>query len=126
MRILILSSALFLFALTAPLIPKAHAAEPDCFRIVNRAPYTVIGTVNGNYDTLPSGQKVRRNRNFRLAPNETAEMCTTGPYYEGDRVELVIRTLVPLFSCFTLPAGEIPIYGERRPEGGTRTWAECR
>lgn len=121
---MMLAVLLFFCALT--LAVGQAAAAPDCFRIVNRAPYTVIGAINGNYDTLPSGQKVRRNRNFRLFTGESTEMCTTGPYYEGGRVELVIRSLVPLFSCFTLPTGEIPIYGQRLPEGGTRTWAECR
>lgn len=96
-----------------------------CFTLVNKAPYSVFVTINNNYSDTGSG-KARASRNFRLQPGQSDGACTAGPFYPGGRVELVIRSLVPLFSCYTAAQGETIIYGEHRPEGGTRSWADCR
>ena len=49
-----------------------------------------------------------------------------GPFYPGERLELVLRTLMPIFSCYTVAQGEILIQGQFKPEGGTKTWVECQ
>ncbi len=108
---------------------QGEAARPDgtrCFALRSAAPYTVIGSLNTDYTETAAGFKTRSNRNFRLAPGERQELCSLGPFYPGGRLELVLRSLVPLFSCYALAEGEIVIYGERKPEGGTKTWADCR
>jgi hypothetical protein len=97
-----------------------------CFMLVNRASYTVLGAINTNYYTTLTGIQARKNANFRLSPGQRQEVCTRGPYYAGERIELVLRTIVPIFSCYTVAQGEVTIFGERKPEGGTRTWATCQ
>lgn len=109
--------------------PMLEPANPDgsrCFAVWNKAPYTVTGSINTNYYDTAAGTKARANRNFRLAPGEKKELCSYGPFYPGERLELVLRTLVPLFSCYTAAQGDIMIYGQIKPEGGTKTWAECQ
>lgn len=101
-------------------------SEPACFNIVNKAPYGVFGTFITNYYTADDGSRARHRSNFRLKTKEKAEFCTYGPFYDGQRLELVLRTLVPVFSCKTKIDEEIMIYGRRKAEGGTDTWAVCK
>lgn len=121
--------------------PRAQAQEivqdPICFNVRNEAPYKVYGSFVTNYYTRPDGIQARHKSNFRLEeagatdpekgyPIDQAEFCTYGPFYPGRKLELVIRTLVPIFSCMTrIDQGEIVIQGHRKPEGGTDTKALC-
>lgn len=99
--------------------------DPICFNVINNASYNVFGTfVTGVY-TAEDGSKARHRSNFRLEPAQKSQFCTTGPFYEGRKLELVLRTLIPVFSCKTAITGDIQIYGRRKPEGGTDTWAVC-
>jgi hypothetical protein len=99
---------------------------PQCFNVINKAPYTVLGTVSTDYYTRPDGMKARHRSNFNLKTGEQTRFCTQGPYYEGGKVELVLRTLVPVFDCKTRVDGDIVINGRMKPEGGTDSWAICR
>lgn len=117
----------------SPLMPPAltgAAGEigkaPQCFHVVNKAPYTVLGTVSTDYFTNPDGVKARHRSNFNLKSGEQTRFCTQGPYYEGGKLELVLRTLVPVFDCKTRVDGDIIINGRMKPEGGTDSWAICR
>lgn len=98
---------------------------PHCFNVINKAPYTVFGSINTNYFINADGIKTRHKSNFRLEYDDYAEFCTYGPFYEDGKVELVLRTLIPIFNCKTAPTGDIVIYGRRKAEGGTETWAAC-
>lgn len=112
------------------LAPSASAggevvADPICFNVINKAPYTVYGTFVTNTYTADDGTQARHRSNFRLETDYKSEFCTYGPFYEGRKLELVLRTLIPVFSCKTAITGDILIYGRRKPEGGTDTWAVC-
>lgn len=100
---------------------------PVCFNIVNEAGYTTRGTVLTNYFIRPDGVKSRHRSNFRLKPNESTEFCSSGPFYEGRKVDLVLRAVLPIFECRTAITGDIIIKGNFAPdsEEGTKTWAEC-
>lgn len=99
--------------------------EPICFNVINKAPYTVYGTFVTNTYTADDGTQARHRSNFRLETNYKSEFCTYGPFYEGRKLELVLRTLIPVFSCKTALTRDIIIYGRRKPEGGSDTWAVC-
>jgi len=100
-------------------------AAPVCFNVISRAPYTVFGTIVTDYYTNERGQQARHRSNFRLQSGESAEFCSSGPFYPGRRLELILRSLIPLFNCKTSAEQDVVIYGRRKPEGGTETWAEC-
>ena len=109
-----------------PSMPDGEVvSEPICFSVINKAPYSVIGSFVTDIYTADDGTKARHRSNFRLEPNYKSEFCTYGPFYEGRKLELVLRTLIPIFSCKTAVTGDILIYGRRKPEGGTDTWAVC-
>lgn len=112
--------------LDPPIIDPTNADGSRCFNLLNKAPYTVTGSVNTDYYELADGNRARAHRNFRLRPGETAHVCSFGPFYPGERLEVVLRTLVPIFSCYTVVQGDLTIFGEIKPEGGTRTWIDCQ
>ncbi len=99
--------------------------DPLCFNVVNKAPYTVYGSLSTNFYTAADGKKARHRSNFRLNEQEQAQFCTYGPFFDNQKLDLVLRTLVPVFSCKTAVTGDILIYGRRKAEGGTDTWAVC-
>lgn len=112
-------------------------AEPICFLVKNEAPYNVYGDVSTDYYTKPDGRQARHRSNFQLAPvgttHETegypldvAEFCSSGPFYPGRKLEVTVRTLIPLDSCRTrVDQGAVTVKGYRKKEGGTETWLEC-
>lgn len=108
--------------------PMIEPPNPDgsrCFTIFNTAPYTVTGSmVTALYETADATQ-ARQRLNFRLKPKESHRYCSFGPFYPGERLELVLRTLVPVFSCYTVAQGEITIRGEIKASGGSRSWVDC-
>lgn len=99
--------------------------KPICFKIHNKAPYGVAGTLETASIMRADGIKTKHRSNFRLDKGERVEFCTTGPFYDGTRLNLVLRTLIPIFECKTAIDRDIYIYGRRLDEGGTKTWAQC-
>jgi hypothetical protein len=129
---------LIMMALGAsPARSQEVVSEPLCFILKNEAPYKVYGSFITDYYTTADGIKAKHRSNFRLDepgskdekegfPTDVAEFCSYGPFYEGRKLEFVLRTLVPIFSCKTkIDQGPIVIKGYRKPEGGTETYAEC-
>lgn len=134
------------FALAALLLtfaPNAARAqeilnEPVCFTVRNTANHKVYGNFVTDYYTAEDGTQARHRSNFRLDeagakdpekgfPLDVAEFCSYGPFFEGRQLELVIRTLIPVFTCKTsVEKGEIIIKSERLPDdSGNKIWAEC-
>lgn len=121
-----------------PLPVKAQevTASPICFSIRNEAPYKVYGQIATDYYTTQDGTKARHTATFNLEQAGTKnpetgnytdrrEFCSSGPFYEGRQVELMLRTLIPIFTCKTsVELGEVIIHG-RFTDDGTKTWATC-
>lgn len=99
--------------------------SPTCFRVINRAPYTVMGSVYTNYYVNKDRQKARHTSNFRLEKGQSQPFCTYGPFYEGRKLELVLRTVLPIFSCKTMIDADIYLMGKMNEDGTTKTWATC-
>ena len=75
--------------------------EPICSALINRSDQTIIGTLSTASQKVQTGDVVKHRSNFRLAAGEKMEFCSSGPFYEGRRLEDVLRTLIPLFDCKT-------------------------
>ena len=98
---------------------------PVCFRVINQAPYTVTGSLYTNYYVNKNRQRARHTSNFRLEKGQSQPYCSYGPFYPGQRVELVLRTIVPIFNCKTMIDADIYIMGKVLENGGTKSWAVC-
>lgn len=112
--------------------------EPICFIVRNTAPHKVYGNFVTDYYTAEDGTQARHRSNFRLDeagakdpekgyPLDVAEFCSYGPFFPERKLELILRTLIPVFSCKTsVEKGEILIKSERLPDdSGNKIWAEC-
>ncbi|MCC6597901.1 MAG: hypothetical protein IT559_03850 [Alphaproteobacteria bacterium] len=112
-------------------------AEPICFAVRNEAPYKVYGNFATAEFQRPDGIKTRHRSNFRLEEAgatdpetgealDQAEFCSYGPFFPERKLELVLRTLFPIFNCMTkIDQGELVISGYRKPEGGAVTTVKC-
>ena len=100
-------------------------ATPICFNVINKAPYTVMGGFSTNVYKTKDGIETRHRANFRLEKEQQTNFCSEGPFYAGRKLDLVLKSLIPLFSCRTAITGDIIIYGREKEEGGTDTWAAC-
>ncbi len=131
-------SVFFIIIGFKPVLAQDVVSEPICFLVVNEAPYKVYGSFNTDFYTKPDGMRARHRSNFRLEeagamheegyPIDKAEFCSYGPFYPGRKLELTLRTLVPIFDCQTrIDQGPIIIEGYRKEGafGGTETWVNC-
>lgn len=99
---------------------------PLCFRIVNKAPYTMTGSLYTNFYVNKERQKARHTSNFRLETGQSQPFCSYGPFYEGRKLEVMLRSLVPIFRCKTKVEADIHLMGERLEGGGTKSWIVCQ
>lgn len=99
--------------------------EPACFRIENPTAYTVYGTLVSDTYSAPDGTTARHHEEFKLAPKNFARFCSTGPFYPGRKLDLQLRTLIPIFECRTGTDGTITIRSATDPHGNVKTWADC-
>ena len=99
--------------------------NPICFNVLNKAPYSVFGTIQTAEYVRSDGIKTRHRSNFRIETNHMTEFCSRGPFFEGQKLEIILKSLVPIFSCKTKITGDLIVQGETKPEGGTKTWVDC-
>lgn len=99
--------------------------RPICGKIINRAGQTVMLTIDTKAQKVKSGDMLRHSENLKLADGEEREICARGPFYEGQRLELTIRSLVPLFTCQTKIDRTITIESTPTDSGGKKLSATC-
>jgi hypothetical protein len=126
----------FAFPVQAQELRMDVVSDPICFKIRNTADYRVYGSFITDYYPDESGVNARHRSDFRLdamgardedgQPLDVSEFCTYGPFMPGRKLELVLRTLFPIFTCQTrIDQGDILIKSRPKPDGGTKTSAAC-
>lgn len=112
-----------------PLISAGKEGEilsrPICSWLTNRSDQTIIGTLATASQTIASGDVVKHRDNFRLEAGERRQFCAAGPFYEGQRLELTLRTLIPLFQCKTKIDREIFLDAKEDENGFKKLSATC-
>ena len=128
---------IILMPLNASAFEMDVVKEPVCFVVKNEANFSVTGSIVTDYYMRPDGAKSRHRSNFRMGPpgtkddkgypDDIAEFCTHGPFYPDRKIEFVLKTLFPVFSCMTrIDQGPIVIKGHRNEDDtGNVMWAEC-
>ena len=98
----------------------------ECVTLRNAVPHSVIGVIRtAGFKNKRTGQVSYHEGPFVLNEDEIVEICSNGPFYPGYKVELTIRTLMPLFSCQTRLSGEIVI--RQKIEDGIKfLYADCK
>jgi hypothetical protein len=102
MRLFIVS--LFLLSCSyspAVLAEPLLSEKPLCSIMHNDSERTVFIAVRTNYFIAPNGEKNRHEASLRLEPMQKQQVCAQGPFYDDYRVEIILRTIIPLFDCKT-------------------------
>lgn len=109
-----------------PLTAWAGDVTPfkECATLRNAANQQVMGVIKTE-SFIYRGQEVRHEKNFDLQDGESVEVCSTGPFFPGYKVELTIRTIMPLFTCNTRLSGEI-VLRSKEQDGMTLLYADCK
>lgn len=100
-------------------------SQPICSAIVNRSDQTMLGTLSTAGQRIASGEIVKNQDNFRMKPGERKEFCSTGPFFAGQRLEIVLRTILPLFDCKTKIDHEIYLDALPDENGVKHLFASC-
>lgn len=99
--------------------------RPICSWLTNRSDQTILGTITTAPQKLPDGTVARHRDNFRLAAGERRQICAAGPFFEGQRLDLTLKTLLPLFNCKTKIDREIFLDAKVQPGGFRKLSATC-
>lgn len=105
---------------------SAYSEAPVCTYILNTAPYKVYGKFDTDIQMLEDGTQAHFSQNFALETNERADICAKGPFFEGQRLELTLRTLIPTFVCRTKIDAPLTITGQVLSDGSTKSHVDCR
>lgn len=98
----------------------------ECGTLVNSANQQVMGVIKTESFKF-QGKIIRHEKNFSLQDGETVEVCSTGPFFPGYKVELTIRTIMPLFTCQTRLSGNIYLRKKWDDENGVYIlYADCK
>lgn len=107
--------------------PPLLSDGPRCFTLINASGHTSIGTVSTRRYVAPDGKSSFFSDNFRLADGERKEVCASGPFYQGYTLELRLRSLIPLWTCYVPTDGqELRILSRKTADGTTKVFADCK
>lgn len=123
--IMLLMLALFSSSSAAQAAGELISPRPHCASIINATGSGLYGAIRTDYGTTQSGERKRHESTFRLNAGDKREVCATGPFYPGYKVELIVKTMIPVFSCQTRLKGTIEIKSERTKDDRNRIYATC-
>lgn len=119
---------LLVLPFSAPLaqIMGEITSKPICGKLENRSDQTILGSISTAPQRVSMGDFVSHTENFKLEAGEKWDICTRGPFYPGQKLELTIRTLIPLFSCKTKIDQTVYLHAKPEQGGFTKLSATCR
>jgi hypothetical protein len=100
-------------------------AAPVCGKLINDSTVSIHGSIATMAQIVESGESLTHTLNFALKPGEETEICSKGPFYDGQRLDLTIRTLIPLFNCRTRIDRDIYLRMEEEQDGTKTYSATC-
>lgn len=85
----------------------------------------MIVQIRTDYFLREDGARDYHETILRLAAGKDREICAKGPFYPDYEVDLVLKSLFPLFDCRTKLQGEIPLRERELPDGDREFYAVC-
>lgn len=123
----------FLSCLTLALLltPAAARAQvfsdtPLCLTLYNSLDYEVLGHVETAEYHDAKGKLSWHRSNFRLNPEQQQKVCATGPFFDGYKLRVVLKTVMPLYSCLTTMDRILTISKKNDENGITLPVADCK
>ena len=105
--------------------PLPGQVRQICGEIVSQIPFKIYGSVMTDTAGTREGTEVRHKSTFSIGPKERLKICSSGPFFQGQRVELTLKTMFPVFSCRTKIDREIRLSATPKKEGGYTYKATC-
>ena len=100
--------------------------QPGCSDLINDTDYKVYGLVRTAETPMADGTPARHEATFIIPPGDKWRVCSQGPFFEGGKVELQIKTLIPVFTCKTSLGSPIYITATRKMDDSGFDWhATC-
>ncbi len=110
------------FAQQSP--PDLFSDTPVCSKLVNASGFTIYGDIQTmKVEKWGSDEIIHYKSNFRLGKDESTQICSKGPFFEGQRLLLKLRSLMPLFECKTRLGQPITINATPKKEGVGYDWS---
>lgn len=80
-------------------------SEPLCLTLKNDADSEALGHVETDEHVDQNGVLSWHKSTFKLPAGETQDICATGPFFDGNKLRVVVKAAMPLYSCkVPLPA----------------------
>ncbi len=97
--------------------------SPICSELINKSGFAIYGSVETDKVKMPNGETAYYKSNLRMQPDETTQICSNGPFFEGQKLILTLRSLFPLFECKTKLGQPITINATPKKEGKGYDWS---
>lgn len=111
--------------LTLPAHAQLLSEEPLCLKIVNAVGNEVLGHIETAEYYDENGSLSWHKSNFRLAIDAEQDVCSTGPFFDGYKLRVVVKTLIPLYSCLTEMNHTITITRQENAQGIKELVMDC-
>ena len=92
-------------ALVTPALAQLLSPTPRCITLLNQSGFTALGSVSTTRFVAPDGASSYHRQNFRISNGERNQFCATGPFYPEYGLEVVLRSMFPLWTCI-VPANQ--------------------
>ena len=104
---------------------QVFSEEPLCVNLANMTGDEVLGHIETDEYYDESGKLSWHRSNFRLQADETRQVCSTGPFFDGYTLRIVLKTIVPLYSCLTEMNRDVAIRTFTDAQGTRTLSADC-
>ena len=114
--------------ITTPLAKGAaqvFSDTPLCITLKNNAGHEVLGHIETDAFYDSNGKMSWHRSNFKLQPDAEQQACSTGPFFEGYQLRVVLKSLMPLYSCKTEMNRIITITRGKDENGIDGVTADC-
>lgn len=108
-----------------PARAQVFSDAPLCLKIHNTIDHEVLGHIETAEYYDDAGKLSWHRSNFRIKEDETKEVCSTGPFFDGYKLRIVIKTLMPLYSCKTEMNRTVTLSNQTDENGITLPVADC-
>lgn len=119
---------LALFVLLAPVTAanaQTFSDQPLCVNVFNSADHEILASLQTDQFTDAKGDISYHDFVFRLQPAEKRDVCSTGPFFEGQQLRLVLKTSFPVYSCKINMNRDVVIESHLDNDGTKVITADC-
>lgn len=124
MRLFIISVLVIAF-LNTPAQAQLISEQPLCVTLYNNSENEILGHIETASYTDLENNISQHISGFKIAPMQRQDFCSTGPFFEGYKLRLVLKTSMPLYSCLIETGREITMSSERDETSGWILSADC-